>query len=90
MWLAWKLSFVCLSFDRKLDYAPSYLEGMPVHPLIPKAWLMMIASFWSFGNDQMRLLCQTLFIAVLFFIIQCVFHSNWFAVEGKIVILIPV
>ena len=60
---------------------------MPVNPLNPKVWLMVIASFWSFGNDQMRLLCQILFIEVLF-IIQYVFHSIWFAAESKIAMLI--
>ena len=77
-----------LSFDRELGYAPSYLVGFLVHPLYPKAWLMVIASFSSFGNDRMKLLYQILFIAVLFFIIQCVFHSIWFTAEGKIAQLI--
>ena len=87
LWLAWKLSFVYLSFYRELDYAPSYLAGLSVHPLNPKAWLMVIASFWSFGNDQMTLLYQELFKAALF-IIQYVFHSIWFAAESKIAMLI--
>jgi len=36
----------------------------------------------------MRRRYQTLFIAGLFFIIQCVFHSIRFAAEGKIAMLL--
>ena len=74
--------FLSLSFDRELDYASNYLAGLPVHPLNSKAWLMVTASFWSFGNDQMTLLYQELFKAALF-IIQYVFYSIQFVAEGK-------
>jgi threonine/homoserine/homoserine lactone efflux protein len=80
--------FVRLSFDRELGYAPSYLAGLLVHSLSLKAWLMVTAIFSSSVNDHIKLLYQTLFIVVLFFIILCVFHSIWFAAEGKIAQLI--
>ena len=76
LWLAWKKSFVRFSFDKELNYAPSFLSGLIVHVLNPKTWLMVTASFSSFGNDQMRLLYQKLLIAVLVLLLFNVFLFN--------------
>jgi hypothetical protein len=57
--LAWKLSFVCLSFNRELDYAPSYLEGLPVQPLNPKTCLNEVG------------LSDTIYRGVIFYYSMC-------------------
>ena len=62
LWLAWKLSFVYLSFYRELDYAPSYLAGLPVYPLNPKACLNLVALSNTLHSGVILLLFNVFFI----------------------------
>jgi len=61
-----------LSFDRELDYALSYVAGLPVHPLNHKAWLIVTASFSSFyQRPNETALSDTLHSGAIFYYSMC-------------------
>ncbi len=83
LWLAWKLFFAELGNGVVLA-PPRFLAGLVIHPLNPKAWLMVTASFSSFGNFETSLFYQTAIVAAIFFVTQCIFHSIWLLLGSKI------
>ena len=83
-WLSWKILFLKLDKNNleNQDHVPSFMNGLLVHPLNPKAWAMIIAAytqFTSFGNTQVEInwLTEVSIVAITFFTIQSVSHSLW-------------
>jgi len=57
--------------------APGFLAGLIVHPLNPKAWAMITASFTNFMSPDTPALQATLVVATTMFIIQLILHPLW-------------
>lgn len=83
-WLSWKILF--LKLEKKeltvTDYSPNFLNGLIVHPLNPKGWVMVIAAytqFTSFGavNSEVNWAMEVLIVVCTFFFIQAISHSLW-------------
>ena len=77
IFLIYKFSLSNFSNKFKKIGKVSFLYGLAIHPINPKAWIMVTAVFSSFSNPDMTYFENTLFLAIIFFIIQLVFHSIW-------------
>ena len=56
---------------------PKFYHGLLVHPLNPKAWMMITLSFTAFQSKEVS--TETIpTIAITFLLIQLIFHSAWF------------
>ena len=51
-----------------------FREGLLVHPLSPKTWVMLILAWTEYSNDYEEFLTQLLILIIVFFVIQTVFH----------------
>ena len=77
IWLAWKLANFKIKSNSELVSAPSFLYGLPVHPTNPKAWAMISVSFTSYTDVSQSTFYSTLLVAIVFFLVQLVFHNLW-------------
>ncbi len=77
IWLAWKLSNFKIKENSELVKAPSFFYGLPVHPTNPKAWAMVSVSFTSYIDISQNALNSTLLVAIVFILVQLVFHNMW-------------
>ena len=59
--------------DREL----SFRDGVFVHPLSPKAWVMAVLAFSEFMPAMPTVAEQYLLIPLSFVLAQLVFHSSW-------------
>jgi len=75
-WLAYKILGARL-YAGVVQAPPSFLSGLAVHPLNPKAWAMTIAAFTSFVSPGTAPLKATLAIALGFFAVQSVLQPLW-------------
>ncbi|BBM88730.1 hypothetical protein COTS27_00415 [Spirochaetota bacterium] len=55
----------------------SFLSGVVVHPLNPKAWAMVTLAWSNFGPSLGTLRTQTVLIVLTFAIVQGIFHTVW-------------
>lgn len=62
---------------------PSWLSGIIVHPLNPKAWVMTVLAWTEFGPQLGTITQQAFIICTSFAVAQVVFHSLW-AVAGML------
>ena len=77
IWLAWKLANFKIKANSELVRAPSFFYGLPVHPTNPKAWAMVSVSFTSYTDVSQSTFYSTLLVAIVFFLVQLVFHNLW-------------
>ncbi len=77
IWLAWKLANFKIKANSELVTAPSFFYGLAVHPTNPKAWAMVSVSFTSYTDISQSTFYSTLLVAVVFFLVQLVFHNLW-------------
>ena len=77
-WIGYKIIFMDLSVKTKSTiWAPRFYHGLLVHPLNPKAWLMVTLAFTAFQSQKVS--TETILnIALIFLLIQVIFHSAWF------------
>ena len=77
-WIGYKIIFMELSVkDKPNVWIPRFYHGLAVHPLNPKAWLMVILAFTAFQSQGVSV--ETIpNIAMIFLLIQLIFHSAWF------------
>jgi threonine/homoserine/homoserine lactone efflux protein len=54
-----------------------FRDGVPIHPLSPKAWLMSSLAVTQFGSQFSGIAEQLLVIPVSFVLAELVFHSAW-------------
>jgi len=77
-WIGYKIIFMELSLgDKQKVWVPRFYHGLVVHPLNPKAWLMVTLAFTAFQSQGVSV--ETIpKIALIFLLIQLFFHSAWF------------
>ena len=77
-WIGYKIIFMDLSLKTESTiWAPRFYHGLLVHPLNPKAWLMVTLAFTAFQSNGVSL-DSIPNIAIVFLLIQLIFHSAWF------------
>lgn len=76
IYLAWRVAQMRLRPGTP-GAAPSFAAGLVVHPLNPKAWAMITASFTNFTAPDTPALQATAIIALVLFAAQAVFHPLW-------------
>ncbi len=77
-WIGYKIIFMDLSVKEKSSiWAPRFYHGLLVHPLNPKAWMMITLAFTAFQNQGVS--TETIpTVALIFLLIQLIFHTAWF------------
>ena len=77
-WIGYKIIFMDISVKTKSTiWAPRFYHGLLVHPLNPKAWLMVTLAFTAFHSQKVS--TETVLnIAMIFLSTQLIFHSAWF------------
>ena len=77
-WIGYKIIFTDLSAKTQSTiWAPRFYHGLLVHPLNPKAWLMVTLAFTAFQSQKVS--TETILdIALIFLLTQVIFHSAWF------------
>jgi len=77
-WIGYKIIFMDLSVKKKSTiWVPKFYHGLLVHPLNPKAWMMITLAFTAFQSQGVS--TETIpTIAMIFLLIQLIFHSAWF------------
>jgi len=63
--------------DSKISVRLSWRTGLIVHPLNPKAWVMIILAWTEFGPHLGSIVQQTMIISLSFSVAQLIFHSLW-------------
>ena len=76
IWLAWRVANLRLKSDSK-SKVPGFFAGLAVHPLNPKAWALITASFTNFVSPEANALHSTAMIAGILFMVQAFFHPLW-------------
>ncbi|MFQ6552297.1 LysE family translocator [Aestuariibius insulae] len=77
LWLAWRIAGTRLSPGQADDAPPSFIAGLIVHPLNPKAWAMIIGIFTNFIPQGTTPLLGTAVVAAALLIVQLIFHPLW-------------
>lgn len=77
LWLAWKVAFLSLQPGHADDAAPGFAAGLVIHPLNPKAWMMITVGFTNFVDPGTPVLQATLAIAICLIACQAVLHPLW-------------
>ena len=83
-WLALKISGFLMA-GRDLRQPVSFLKGLAVHPLNPKAWAMLVFAYAQFTDSTQPLIPQAVMISLTFLAVQVVFHSLWCAGGAMVV-----
>ena len=76
-WLAWKIAGLTLRPGDPKDKPPGFLNGLVVHPLNPKAWAIIIASFTNFTDPAAGAFASTARVAAVLFGCQIILHPLW-------------
>jgi len=63
--------------DSRISRCLSWRTGFIVHPLNPKAWVMVILAWTEFGPHLGSMVQQTVIICLSFAVAQLLFHSLW-------------
>ena len=77
-WIGYKIIFMDFSVkDKPNVWVPRFYHGLAVHPLNPKAWLMVTLAFTAFQSQGVSM--ETIpNIAMIFLFIQLIFHQRGF------------
>ena len=79
LWVGYKIVTMDFSLSNTSEsWNPKFYHGLMVHPLNPKAWVMVSLSFTTYHKSEVTLLTIP-GIAVTFLLIQLLFHSVWFS-----------
>lgn len=77
IWLAWKVANLRLNTGQGDASAPGFAAGLIVHPLNPKAWVMIVGSFTAFVAPGTSSFTATATIAAVLFGCQIILHPIW-------------
>lgn len=77
IYLAWRVANMRLNPGQREGSAPGFIAGLIVHPLNPKAWGMITASFTSFVIPDSDIFLATLSVAVVLILCQTILHPIW-------------
>ena len=83
VWLAWRIagsSMIAQETSRPL----AFRDGIVVHPLNPKAWVMTLGAFTQFTDTGQAWTPQVLTIIAGFAAMQIIFHTIWCAAGDRI------
>jgi len=83
VWLAWRIAGSSL-VARETHQQLTFMDGIVVHPLNPKAWAMTLGAFTQFTNVDQPWLPQVLAVIAGFAGMQLVFHTLWCAAGDRI------
>ncbi|MCG8490665.1 MAG: LysE family translocator [Sneathiellales bacterium] len=76
LFLAYKIAFQSTKpGEKKIE--PRYLAGCIVHPLNPKAWVMLVAAFSQFMDPTGAQIVQTMIILTVFTVTGLTLNSLW-------------
>ena len=79
LWIGYKIVMMDFSLSNSPEsWSPKFYHGLMVHPMNPKAWLMVSLSFTAYHKSDVTLLTIP-GIAVTFLFIQLLFHTVWFS-----------
>ena len=59
------------------NYVSGFKEGLIVHPLNPKAWVMVVIAWTEFGPNFGSFYYQIIIISLSFACFQIVLHTSW-------------
>lgn len=76
-WLAWKVAFLSLKPGHAGDRPPGFMAGLIIHPLNPKAWVMITAAFTSFVEPGTSILQASAIVAMCLLGLQVILHPLW-------------
>ena len=76
MWLAWRVANMRLNVDHD-TVGLGFRAGLFVHPLNPKAWVMITYSFSNYVAVDAPVWIATAWIAGTLFVIQAICHPIW-------------
>ena len=76
MWLAWRVANMRLNVDHD-PVGLGFRAGLFVHPLNPKAWMMITYSFSNYVAVDTSVWIATAWIAGTLFVIQAICHPIW-------------
>ena len=79
LFLAWRIAGMSLSKSQQKSLAalPGFFAGLPVHPLNPKAWVMLTAAYAQFTTPSESWGEQVLAVCAVFLVVQCIVHPLW-------------
>ncbi|MEM7268876.1 MAG: LysE family translocator [Pseudomonadota bacterium] len=81
LWLAWKIAGLRLAKGDAGTEPPGFSAGLIVHPLNPKAWAMVTASFANFVDPEASQFAATFAVALGLLAVQCVLQPLY-AIAG--------
>ena len=84
LWLAWKVANMRLNVVKDDVQVPGFVHGLIIHPLNPKAWAMITASFTNFVETGTSALQATIWVATCLFGVQLLLHPIWAFAGDKI------
>lgn len=61
----------------KINKAHGFREGLIIHPINPKAWVMIIIAWTEFGPFLGNFLSKFLIISLSFAFFQLILHTSW-------------
>ncbi len=76
IWLAWRVANMRLNVDQD-PVGLGFRAGLFVHPLNPKAWMMITYSFSNYVAVDAPVWIATAWIAGTLFVIQAICHPIW-------------
>ena len=88
LWLAWRIANMRISTKTSNKTAPSFLSGLIVHPINPKAWALITTGFTNFVDPISPVFYSTATVAVCLFGVQVVCHPIWTLFGERIAILV--
>ncbi len=77
LYLAVKMYNIKIVSSSAKEIPPTFFQGLIVHPLNPKAWLMIATASASFIPKDMAPLEAAIVLAPTFFVIQLILHPIW-------------
>lgn len=83
VWLAWRIAGSSIAM-REATRPLTFRDGIIVHPLNPKAWVMTLGAFTQFTDSGQAWTPQVLMIIAGFAAMQILFHTIWCAAGDRI------
>lgn len=76
IWLAWRVANMRLNINQD-PVGLGFREGLFVHPLNPKAWMMITYGFSNYVATDAPVFLATAWVAGILFVIQAICHPIW-------------
>jgi len=77
LWLAWKIAGSRIAGRQAEEKPPSFVQGLIVHPLNPKAWAMILGTLTNFIAADATPFAATLALSLGLLAVQCVLQPLW-------------